>query len=1091
MIMMFGFAVCAAAQHDSIRLMRYPDVAEGKIVFCYQGDLWLVNQTGGRAMRLTVHHGDEIHPKFSPDGKWIAFTGNYFGGENVFIIPADGGQPKQLTHHPSGDTVQGWTPDSKYVIFSSQRTNHSWSYAELFKVSIDGRYPEKLPIDRGENPSLSPDGRKMAFNRHNQSWWWKRYKGTFNQDVWIYDFEEEAFDQITKYEGNDSWPMWGKDNRIYFVSDRNIIANIFAYSLEDKQIRQITQHTEDGVQWPSMSPDGKFIVYQNDGRLYLLDTVKDVVDEVVVYAPTDDHFDLVEFVDPKKHVGYFDISPSGKRVVFGARGDIFTAPAETGDIRNLTKSAGAREGHPVWSPNGRYIAYISDISGEQEVYIVDQKGEGEPVQLTDSGKFKSGLKWSPDSKKLLHNTNDHYVYMVDVGSKEVAEVAYNPVYRIYDYNWSPDSSWVAYSYEEKNRNADIHIYSVEEKKSRQFTEGTTDDRNPVFTSDGKTLVYLSEPTPGGVWFSLWPEDTDRKIQSISLKPEEKEPYKKEEDEEEVIDEEEEEEPKEQKGKAEEEKGEGKPEEEEESEEKEKEKKEEVVVEIDFENVMARVRVVPVTKGLYYNLQTTKDHYYFLSEMPSPGPDQEAKGARNALYAFDIKKIKTEKIVDKIQGYRIAARGKKILTWDGDKFQIIEAGKAGGGDKKTVNLSGLTIKVDRLAEWKQIFHESWRMVRDYFYDENYHGVDWQGVREHYASLLPYVRTRDELNTLMREMLGELNASHQGVGGGDDPPSKKRYSVAMLGAHLEPDYEAGYYRFARIYKGDKSEKWYTSPLDVDYVKIKEGDYLLAINGQSVPVTENYLKCLVNQHQNHITLTTNSVPASEGAVETRIKPITDDYALRYKEWVDKNTRLVDEESGSKIGYIHLSGMGTWNLDIFRRYFEAYRYKEGIILDVRYNGGGGIDADIIDMLERQQYHTFKMRDSVSIEHPANAFYGKIVVLCNEYSFSDAEMFPSAFKLRKLGTLIGKQTPGAVICTGGRLLIDGGYIRNTFSGDWEVDGTQLEGRGAVPDIIVENRPEDEVKGKDPQLEKAISYLMEEIERSPRDCDFPTPIEER
>jgi len=1087
MMTTFCLATYATAQQEPIRLMRYPDVANGKIAFCYQGDLWLVEQSGGRAMRLTVHHGDETYPKFSPDGKWIAFTGNYFGGSNVFIIPVDGGQPKQLTYHPSGDIVRGWTPDSKYVIFSSSRTTHSWSYVELFKVSIDGRYPEKLPVDRGDNPSLSPDGTKMAFSRHpSYYWWWKRYKGTFNQDIWIYDFEEKTFQQITKYEGNDSWPMWGKDNNIYFVSDRNGIANIFAYMLlEDKQI---TKHTDDGVQWPSMSPDGKFIVYENNGRLYLLDTVKRSTKEVVVYAPSDDHFDLVEFADPKKHIWSSDISPSGKRVVFNARGEVFTAPAETGDIRNLTKSARAREQYPVWSPNGKHIAYISDVTGEQEVYIVDQKGKEEPVQLTDNGKFKFGLKWSPDSKKLLYHTNNNYLYMVDVESKEVTEVAYNPAYGLGDYNWSPDSKWIAYSYEEKNYNADIHIYSVEEKKGRQFTEGATDDRNPIFTPDGKTLVYLSEPIPGDYWFGLWPAGADRKIQSISLKPEEEKPYEKEEDEEEVAEEEEEEEQSEEGEEEEaEEAEEEKPEEEKEKEEKE----EEVVVEIDFENVMDRVRVVPVRRASYWNLQATKDHYYFLSSMPGPGPDEEAKGARNALYAFEVKKVKTEKIIDKIYTYKIAAKGKKILTWDGDKFQIIEAGKKDGGDKKTAKLDGLTMKIDRLAEWEQIFHEGWRMVRDHFYDENYHGVDWEGVREHYASLLPYVRTRDELNTLMAEMVGELNASHQGVGGGDDPPSKKRYSVAMLGAQLEPDYEAGYYRFTKIYQGDKSDEQYRSPLDADYVKIKQGDYLLAINSQPVPATENYLKYLVNQHQNHLTLTTNSVPSMEDAVETRIKPITDDYQLRYKEWLDRNTQLVDESSGGKIGYIHLENMGGGDLDVFRKYLEAHRYKEGIILDVRYNGGGGIDDRIIDILERRQYHTLKMRDSVPLEHPANAFYGKVVVLCNEYSFSDAEMFPSAFKVRGLGTLIGKQTLGYVIAVTGHRLMDGGYIRKSFVGIWEVDGTQLEGTGAVPDITVENPPEDEVKGKDAQLEKAISYLMEEIERSPRDYDYPIPIKER
>lgn len=1096
LIMLFGLIIHAMAQQDPIRLMRYADVANGKIVFCYQGDLWLVEQIGGRAIRLTVHHGDETYPKFSPDGKWIAFTGNYFGGRNVFIMPVEGGQPKQLTYHPSGSTVEGWTPDSKYVLFNSRRTTHSWSYTELYKVDIDGKYPEKLQVNRGDDPSFSPDGTKMVYNHHPGFWWWwKRYRGTFNKDLWIYDFEWKTFEQLTKYEGNDSWPMWGQDNKIYFVSDRNIIANIFAYSLDNDEIQQITEHTEDGIQWPSMSPDGKFIVYENDGRLYLLNTESRAVDEVVVYAPSDDRFDLVEFTNPRNFIQESSISPSGKRIAVDARGEIFSIPAERGDVRNLSESANAREQRPRWSPNGKYIAYVSDINGEQEIYIVDQRGKDEPIKLTDNGKFKAGLKWSPDSKKLLYRTNNHYLYMLDVESKENTEIAYSKFSEIYNYNWSPDSKWISFALEEKNWNSNIFLYSLENGESRQFTKGTNDKYDPVFTLDGKNLLFISEPLPGR-----------REMHSVSLIPEEKEPYQKEDDEEEVEEEKDEEsdeeetegekesdkedehkEPEEgekeekpeegEEEKSEEAEGEKKEEsDKEKSEERDEKKDDEVVVEVNFENVMDRVRVVPIDKGSPSNIQVIKGNYYFRSG--------------NTLYAFNVKKVKTEKVIDNAGAYMIAAKGKKILVRDGNKFQIIDA-KPGGGDKKEVKLDRLNMKIDRLAEWNQIFHEGWRMIRDYFYDENHHGVDWEAVREHYAGLLPYIRTRDGLNTLMAEMVGELNASHQGVGGGDDPPSRKSYAVAMLGAELEPDYEAGYYRFKKIYKGDKAIGQYSSPLDAEYIKIKEGDYLLAINGQSIPATENYLKYLVNQHRNKLTLTTNSTPSIEESVEIIIKPKTSHSRLLYKEWIDKNTNLVDEQSEGKIGYVHLQGMGGGDLDHFRKYFEAYRYKEAIIIDVRYNGGGGIDPQLIDMLERKQYQIQKVRDSVPYERPSDIFGGKVVILCNEYSFSDAEVFPSAVKVRKLGTIIGKQTLGFVIAVSGYRLIDGGSISKTFVGLWEPDGTQLESRGAIPDIIVENTPEDEVKGKDNQLETAISYLMEEIEKSPRNYDYPTPIRKR
>ncbi len=1058
----------AAFAAEPIRLMRFPDVSGDMIVFSYQGDLWTVSMEGGRAIRLTVHDGFETHPKFSPDGKWIAFSGNYYGGTNVFIIPAEGGEPKQLTYHPSSETVVGWTPDSKVVIFASNRTAYSRFYTELFKVSIDGTFPEKLPVDRGSLASFSPDGKKLVFTRHPTFfWWWKRYKGTFNHDLWVYDFARKSFSKLTDYEGNDTWPMWGRDGKIYFVSDREGIANLFSIDPETREIHQLTHHEVDGVQWPSMSADGRWIVYENEGKLWRYDVRSGEVKEVVVTAPSDDHFNVQAFVDPSKFIQDWDVSPHAKRVVFDARGEIFSVPVKHGDTRNLTQTTSAREQHPAWSPDGRWIAYVSDVTGEQEIYLIDHKREGKQRRLTQNAGFKYGLKWSPDGKKILYHTHDHYLRLLDVATKEVKTIAHCLVSTIDDYSWSPDSRWVAYALNQKNYNADIYIYDVEKGESKPVIVGATDDFEPVFTPDGKTLVFLSEVLPDKI-----------EIHSVSLLPEEKPPYQKPEDEEEP----EEETGGEKKSDAKKE-GNGK-------DKKKGEKPEKVVVKIDFAGIQDRVRRVPVRADKYRNLLVTDSHFYFLAPMPEPQPGEERKGPGLALFAFDLKELETKKVADGVSDYRIAAKEKKLVTWDGKSFKLLSAnGKSGKGER--ISLANVTLRVDRRAEWRQIFEEGWRMVRDHFYDPNYHGVDWIGVKNYYESLLPWVRTREELNWLMAEMVGELNASHQGVRGGDNPPKVDRYPVALLGAELEPDYDAGYYRFVRIYKGDKSSRRFYAPLDADYVKIREGDYLLAINGHPVSVRENYLKYLVNQHKNHVELTTNSKPSWEGAIKTRVKPITNDYALRYKAWEDHNRELVEKASGGKIGYIHLENMGGGDLEKFKKWFEAYRYKEAIILDVRYNGGGGIDPQLIDMLERRQYQIVKERHSVALERPLEGFYGKVVVLCNEYSFSDAEVFPSGFKVRKLGTLIGKRTLGFVIAVSPYRLIDGGTIRKTFIGLWEVDGTQLESRGAVPDIEVDNRPEDELAGRDGQLEKAISYLMEQIAKNPRNYNYPTPIRPR
>ena len=1057
------------AHGEPLHLMHYPDIAYGKIVFSYQGDLWVVPQDGGRAVRLTVHDGFETHSRFSPDGKWIAFTGNYFGGTNVFIIPSEGGEPKQLTFEASPAVVVGWTPDSQYVIFSSDRSAYSQFYTELFKVSIDARWPEKLPVDRGSLASFSPDGRKMVYVRHPMMyWWWKRYKGTLNHDLWLYDFGRGTFQQITDYPGKDTWPMWGKDGKIYFVSDRSGTTNLFTYDVETKGIRQMTRHTQGGVQWPSMSPDSRWIVYENEGRLWRLDTEMEIAEEIVVTAPADDHFNMVTFVSPVKFIQGWDVSPHAKRIILDARGKLFSVPVKHGDMRKLTREVKGREQYPAWSPDGQWVAYVSDMSGEQEIYLMDQMGQGEPKQLTQSGKFKLGLSWSPDSKKLLFHTNDHYLHLIEIESKDSVTIAHNPVTPIDDYSWSPGSRWVAYAYPEKNFNGDIHLFDLVEKKSIAILTGPTDDYHPVFTPDGKTLVFLSEAIPEQV-----------EIHSVSLLSEERPPYQKPEDEEGL------------------EIGQKKKETKDDGKEtaKDKEGKEEVKppsagVKVEVEEIRSRVRRAPLRPDHYRNLQVTDSHYYFLMPVPKAGPDENPGRPETALYAFDLKELVSRKIADRVKYYRIAAKERKLVLWDGEGFRILEAtGKE--GKPEAISLANLTLKVDRRSEWQQIFDEGWRMVRDYFYDSNLHGVDWSGIKEYYQSLLPYVRTRQELNRLMTEMVGELNASHNGVSGGDIPHEMERYPVGLLGAELEPDSGTGLYRFKKIYKGSHSEPRFYAPLDADYVKVREGDYLLAINGEKVSAQENYLKYLVNQHRNHIELTTNRQPVWEGAITTRVKPITNDYSLRYRAWVEGNRERAERGSGGKIGYFHLANMGENDFKEFQRWFEAYRYKEAIVIDVRYNGGGYIDAKVIDLLERRPYQVTRNRDSVSLERPLEGFYGKIVVLCNEYSFSDAEVFSSGFKVRKLGTVIGKQTLGYVIAVRSHPLIDGGMIRQAFTGMWEIDGTHLESLGAIPDILVENTPKDEIEGKDRQLEKAIEYLMTEIARSPRNYDYPIRIEPR
>jgi tricorn protease len=1087
--------VVSSAGSEPIRLMRRPDISNGRIVFTWAGDLWLVPEEGGQARRLTVHEGVEDYPKFSPDGSRIAFSGDYNSRHNsILVVPADGGAgPTQLTWHAEGGAPVCWTRDGKQILYSSTQESFVRFFKTFFRVPVDGGLPVEIPIGKGSFACYSPDGTKLAFNRSSDSfWWWKRYKGSANQDVWIYDFKADTFTKITAWEGTDAWPMW-TGNRIYFASDRAGDANnIFYYDIGTGETTQVTRFEKHGVTWPSMSADGSKIVFEREARLYVLDTATGAHREVVVYAPLDPRVDMIAYVSPIQHLNSFDVSPSAKRVVFEARGDLYTMPEEHGDMRNITQSSGARDVSPAWSPDGKWIAYVSDKTGDDEIYLVDQMGKEPEKKLTTSGHFKTGLMWSPLSDKLLFTTEDNSLYLLDRAGGDPKRIAKNEHRGITSYSWSPDGTWIAYDFAARNRARDIFIYNLKSGESRQITYDLGDDWHPVFTPDGKYLLLITARI-----------NNSPALARLSLLPEDKAPFEFKDDEETgvVPDEEEDDEnaaaddeendadaKKGKKGKAAEGKKPGK-----------KEKKK-VETKIDFEGIEGRIRRLPKVAGLaLHNVQATEKHYYYLVQ------GQRVFFFRPSydLYMFNVEKIKSEKVASSIVTYGIAANREKLVIWDGGEFQFVKVGGKvaaakkpdGSSDEKTkYDFAKRTrMKLDRRAEWRQIFNESWRMVKYHFYDSNLHGVDWNGVKKYYESLLPHVQTRAELNILLNEMVGELNASHQGASGGD-APSTPTASMAHLGAKFELDEKTGYPRIARIYRGEKASISSTeqSPLDNDYVKVKEGDYLLAIDGRPLKPFENFHQYLVDKTANKITITTNGKPEMKGAVETTFPPLFYDTRLKYGDWAWRNERFVDEKSGGRIGYMHLADMQTAGLAEFREKFFKYRYKDAIIIDVRYNGGGSIDDRLIDYLERLPYQIQKARNQSAEPRPSDVFMGEVVVLMNEYSYSDAEVFPSAVKERGLGTLIGVPTLGFVIAVSGHPLIDGGQVRKTFIGIWEIStGAQLESRGAIPDIHVESPPEMEKQGRDVQLEKAIEYLGGKIAGKGKIFDHEPKIEKR
>ena len=1079
--------------NEPIRLMRRPDINNGRIVFTWAGDLWMVSEEGGPARRITVHEGTEDCAKFSPDGKWIAFSGDINARSNsICMIPAEGaGEPVQLTFHAAGGSPVCWTRDGKNVIYSTTQESFVRFFKKLFRVPAAGGLPVELPIGKGSFASYSPDGSKLAFNRNSDSfWWWKRYKGSANQDIWIYDFKADTFTKITTWEGSDTWPMWTGD-RIYFASDRTgDVNNIYCYDLGTKETKQITKFEKHGVTWPSMSADGTKIVFERDARLYVLDTATGENREVIVSAPIDARTDMVSYINPVPFLSGFDVSPSAKRIVFEARGDLYTMPEEHGDVRHLTESSGARDGDPSWSPDGKWIAYVSDKSGDDEVYLIDQMGKEKEKKLTSTGHFKSGLAWSPLSDKMAYTTEENALYLLNKDGGDSKLIAKNEHREITSYSWAPDGVWVAYDFSARNRNRDVFIYNVKTGENHQITIDLGDDWEPVFTPDGKYLLLMTARI-----------NDSPALTRLSLLPEDKAPFEFKDDEETGVKEDstsedgEDADAEETAGDEENGKGKGKKGKEAEA------KKEKVEVKIDFTDIEGRIRRLPKVAGLgMHNIQATEKYYYYLVQ----GARMMLFRPSYDLYMFNVEKVKSEKIASSIVTYGIAANKEKLVIWDGSSFNFVKAGSKMAAAKKADGEAEDTkekydfakrtrMKLDRQAEWRQMFNESWRMVKYNFYDPKLHGVDWDGVKEYYGSLLPYVQTRSELNTLLNEMVGELNASHQGASGGDEtaPPVA---SMAHLGARLELDEKTGYPRIVRIYHGDKASISSTdrSPLDNDYVKVKEGDYLLAIDGHELQPFENFQQYLVDKTANKITIKTNAKPELKGAIETTFMPLFYDTKLQYNDWAYSNEKFVDEKSGGRIGYMHLADMQTAGLGEFREKFEKYRYKDAIIIDVRYNGGGSIDERIIDYLERRPYHIERTRNQSAEPRPTEVFMGDIVVLINEYSYSDAEVFPSAMKERGLGTLIGVPTLGFVIAVEGHALVDGGQIRKTFVGIWEIStGKQLEGRGAIPDIFVESPPDMEKAGRDMQLEKAIEFLADKVAKKGKVFDYEPKIDKR
>lgn len=1061
-LLLAGTALSGKALDDA-RLMRFPDINGNRVAFVYAGDIWTVSSGGGDARRLTSHEGMELFPKISPDGKWIAFSAEYSGTRQVYVMPSEGGSPKQLTWYnsvgvmpPRGgfdNVVLGWTPDSKNILIRANRTEFGDRNGKYFTVNLDGGLEKPLPIVNGGFATLSPDAKKICFTPVDREFrTWKRYKGGRATELWVYDLEKNSSEQITNFPGSDQCPVWHK-NKIYFASDRNLKLNIFSYDTQTKEVAPVTSYTDFDVLWPSGS-NGQ-LVFEKGGYLYKTNLETGVTEKITVNIQFDNPNRVAYFKNVKTDIHSFAVSPTGKRALFDARGDIFSVPAENGITENLTQTQGIREIFPSWSPNGKYIAYYSDATGEYEIYLLENKKGAKPQQITTgSTAWKYGSDWSPDSKYLLYSDRTLQLKLFNTETKTETVVDRGTQDEIRSYVFSPDSKWVAYDKQSPNSQSAIWVYNIPEKKSYQLTDNNFTDYSPVFSTDGKTIFFLSDRdfnlAFSGFEFNYVYNNATR-IYAVALKADGEKLFKDKNDVEPV---------------KEEKKAEAETIKDKKAEPKEEKKEELVTVSIDFDGINHRIVALPLKAGNYQMVSAVEGGLLYISE--------------GNLKKFSIADEKEETIMEKASQALVSADGKSMLYRANGNFGITKITPGQKPDAGKLNLDHMEMKIDPVKEWAQIYNDGWRIFRDYFYVNNLHGVDWKAVKENYALLLPSVGHRADLDFILSEMIAESNTGHSYVDWGDFS-RPKRVEGGLLGARLVADEKAGYYKIEKIYEGQNWNESLRSPLTEQGVDVKEGDYLVSINGHEITTTDNPYAFLENTFGKPVEIGVSAKPGTGGLRLSVIKPIKSELELLYHNWVLERRALVDKLSGGKIGYIHVPNTAVeGNRELFKGMY-AYNDKEALIIDDRYNGGGFIPDVMADLLDRKTLSYWNRNGLTPMKTPGIAHDGPKVMLINGYSSSGGDAFPYYFRKKGLGQLIGTRTWGGLVgISGNARLVDGGNISVPRFGVFDENSEWIvEGIGVYPDIEVVDRPEQLAKGIDPGIEKAVEVLLKELEKNP------------
>jgi tricorn protease len=1087
LVMALAGILAAASASAQTRLLRFPDVAGDRIAFCYAGDLWTASADGGAATRITSHPGLELFPKFSPDGKWLAFTGQYEGDEQVYVMPAAGGEPRQLTFFPArgplaprhgyDNMVYGWTPDGKSVLYKGWRdADGIRTEGTLYTVPAAGGLPKALPMPTAGAGDFSPDAKRLVYSPLFRDFrTWKRYQGGWANDLYLYDLATNDATLIAHSDRTERDPMWIGET-IYFASDRDGTLNLYSYDLASQAVSKLTQSTSADVRWPSSDNRGR-IVYELGGVLHVFETQTRADRELSVFVPDDGVSRRPSRASAEKQIEDFGLSPRGERALFVARGDVFTVPIEKGPTRNLTHSPGAHDKWARWSPDGKRIAYISDRSGEDEVYVVDQDG-GQPEQLTRGGAaMRYAAEWSADGKRLAFSDKDGKLYVLGVADKKLVEVADDERTQVRDYVWSPKGAYLAFSLVDRNGSRSLHIWSAADGKARRITDATWNEEAPSWDPEGEFLYYLSDREfAPQISRNEWNFAGNRQtgIFALTLKRDGPSPFPPESDE--VGKDEKKDEDDSDKG---EEKGKQRQGEDGDEDADKKADKPARPFRVDFEGLGGRVTRVPIDPDNIVGLAAVKGRLLFgRSGAPFYGRDSSPKPA---LVLYEIEDRKETTLAKDFEGWAVSGDGRKVLVKHDEGYRLYEAkADAKDEDKKAVSTKGLQVDRVPAEEWAEIFDEVWRRYRDFFYVKNMHGYDWKAIGDRYRALLPHVAHRSDLNYVLGEMIAELNVGHAYIEGGDFQ-KPERPKVGLPGARFELDEAAGRYKVARIFQGHNEEDRYRSPLTEVGVDVRVGDYVLAIDGIELKGDDNPYRLL--RHKTElVTLTVNSRPSFEGARKTSYRPIASEDALLYLGQVNANRERVEKLGGGRVGYIHVPDMGDSGSYEFLKWFYPQLRKEGLVVDVRSNGGGNVSQWLIERLDTKLLGTgFGRIDDYPETYPLTVFHGQKVCLLNETSASDGDIFPYMFRQAGLGPLIGKRSWGGVVGIGGRgPLLDGGDVYVPEAGTNAADGSWvIEGHGVDPDIVVENDPRSVIAGGDPQLERGVAEVLKAMDAAP------------